>query len=560
MKQNRSAADREFARVTEEEWAWRNEQHLGAEAWVDAQLPAGLVDVSPEAQDARATRWRETLAAVDALPEDELSPDARTDREVYRHQLGTLLDAHEHRVFEAPCNSDQSFWQTGLEMGELYARRLEDADRYLQTLSELPRWFDQNTANMRAGIARGFAPPAVSMTGRDQPVQTIASASFADETPWLKPLAGRMGPAWDQRRAAATRLIEDAVIPAYRKLADFLTTDYLPALPTEIAAVPAHGEDYYAAQIRAFATMDLPAKQIHELGKQHVTAIEERMGDVAAQAGFGSAEEMRAFMRTDPQFYVTEPEQLLKEAAWHCKKFDALAHRFFGYLPRRRFAIIEPPPDIAPYYTYGRGGVGTYILNTYALDQRPLYSLPALTLHEAAPGHAFQIPFALEMDHLPDFRRLSYTSAYGEGWALYTEVLGEEMGLYETPFEVMGMLSYQMWRAVRMVVDPGIHALGWTREQAQRYLADHTAIGWHEVVTEIDRYISWPGQAVSYYLGKLVIEEGRLRAEQALGERFELPNFHDAVLSLGCVPLAVLERELDAFAASDGSSPLEGTW
>src|SRR5690606_29087597 len=211
------------------------------------------------------------------------------------------------------------------------------------------------------------------------------------------------------------------------------------------------------------------------------------------------------FMRTDDRFYVDTPRELLLEAAWQAKKFDAVVHRWFGRVPRQRFAIVEVPPDLARFWTFGRGGVDRYFLNTYRLRDRPLFSLPALTLHEAAPGHAFQVPLALEQTHHPEFLRENYLSAYGEGWALYTERLGVEMGMYETPYELMGMLCYQMWRAVRLVIDPGIHALGWSRERAQAFLRDNTAIGEHEIVTEVDRYITWPGQACSYYLGQLEI-------------------------------------------------------
>jgi uncharacterized protein (DUF885 family) len=241
-------------------------------------------------------------------------------------------------------------------------------------------------------------------------------------------------------------------------------------------------------------------------------------------------------------------------AAWIAKKFDAKASQYFGYLPRQRFAIRPVPPDQAPYYTAGRGGPGVYLVNTYNLPARALYSLPALTLHESAPGHAFQMPIALEQKGVPPFRR-AYISAFGEGWALYTERLGAEMGIYETPYEVFGMLSYQAWRASRLVVDTGIHAMGWTREQAQAYLRENTALAEHEVTTEVDRYISWPGQALSYYLGQMAIMEARAKAEKALGERFDIRAFHDTVLQLGSVPLPVLGARIDRFIAEGGKSP-----
>jgi uncharacterized protein (DUF885 family) len=261
------------------------------------------------------------------------------------------------------------------------------------------------------------------------------------------------------------------------------------------------------------------------------------------------------FLRTDPQFYVTTPQALLDRAAWTAKEFDGKAARWFGRLPRARFAIEPVPAELAPFYTAGRGGPGIYLVNTWDLPARPLYSLPALTLHESAPGHAWQIPFAAELEGLPAYRRNTYISAYGEGWALYAEALGEDMGLYHTPYEVFGMLSYQMWRAARLVVDTGIHAKGWTREQAQAFLRDNTALSNHEITTEVDRYIAWPGQALSYYMGELTFLAGRARAEKALGDRFDIRAFHDAMLSLGSVPLPMIDARVDRFIAEGGKGP-----
>jgi uncharacterized protein (DUF885 family) len=241
-------------------------------------------------------------------------------------------------------------------------------------------------------------------------------------------------------------------------------------------------------------------------------------------------------------------------AAWVAKKFDAKADQYFGYLPRRRFAILPVPDDQAPYYTAGRGGPGAYWVNTWNLPARALYSLPALTLHESAPGHAFQMPVAQEQKGLPPFRR-AYISAFGEGWALYSERLGTEMGIYETPYEIFGMLSYQAWRASRLVVDTGLHAKGWTRAQAQAYLHDNTALSSHEIETEVDRYISWPGQALSYYIGQMAIMDLRKKSEAALGAKFDIRAFHDTVLQLGSVPLPVLEARIAAFIADGGKSP-----
>ncbi|MGZ6015943.1 MAG: DUF885 domain-containing protein, partial [Phenylobacterium sp.] len=267
-----------------------------------------------------------------------------------------------------------------------------------------------------------------------------------------------------------------------------------------------------------------------------------------------------AFLRTDPQFYVKTPQELLNRAAWIAKRVDGKLPAYFGWLPRSRFGIEPVAPDIAPFYTSARGGTTTYLLNTYDLPSRPLYNLTALTLHESAPGHSLQGGLAEEQDRLPEFRRNVYISAYGEGWALYCERLGVEMGMYDTPYDRFGMLTFQMWRAARLVVDSGVHHKGWTREQAIAYLHDNTALADHDIEIEVDRYISWPGQALSYYLGMMAIVEARAKAEKALGPKFDIRAFHDTVLSMGSVPIPVLKARIDRFIAEGGKDPMPVTF
>ena len=268
-----------------------------------------------------------------------------------------------------------------------------------------------------------------------------------------------------------------------------------------------------------------------------------------------ASEAYTAILRTDPQFYAKTPQQLLDRAAWISKRVDGEVGKFIGTLPRGRFTIVEVPADIAPFWTAGRGGLGTYWLNTYDLPSRPLYNLPALTLHESSPGHSLQAALAQEQGEQPAFRRDNYISAYGEGWALYTEKLGKEMGIYETPYEDFGRLTYEMWRAARLVIDTGVHHKGWSRDQALAYLRDHTALSEHEVTTEVDRYISWPGQALSYKLGEIAIVRLRAEAERELGPKFDIKAFHDAVLKQGSVTLPVLESQIRAFIAASKAGP-----
>jgi uncharacterized protein (DUF885 family) len=556
MSDHASAAYQTFTELAEGEWAWRRREF--PDRSLDEPLDPRLPDVGPDAQDRRTARWTEVLTGLDQIDRSALSPEQAEDFDVYRYQISTLIGRQNFRLFERPANADSGFW---MELSGQSRRRLSSVDEtaaYLEWLHAIPRYIDQNIENMRAGVGRGFAPAQISMRGREATIRSVAEAGSAEETDFFQPLLTVPASVHDRDQLIKTagEMINSEVLPGYRRLLDFFIGEYLPALPSSIAAINGpDGEAFYASQLYEYATTDLTARQIHELGLDQVASIRAEMDQIATDVGFRNAAAMLAFMRTDPKFYATTPTELLRFAAWQAKKFDAVAHHYFGRLPRMRFGIEEPPPDLAPFYTFGRGGPHRYILNTYNLPARPLYSIPALTLHEAAPGHAFQIPFALEQIQHPEFRRKVYISAYGEGWGLYSERLGVEMGMYETPFEMMGMLSYQMWRAVRLVIDPGMHVLGWTRERAQDYLRDNTAISDHEIVTEVDRYIAWPGQATAYYLGMLKITEARRRAEQALGTAFDVRNFHDQVLSLGSVPLPVIDNAIDNFIAQGGKSP-----
>jgi uncharacterized protein (DUF885 family) len=552
--------DSRFDAVWRAEWQWRVAERLADEgpAKVDAQLP----DVSPAAHAKRTARWTQTMGALDTIDPATLSPAARENYLVYRQQIAGLLDDERFREWEKPVNGDSAFWSDlqGAARGS-FANGEPDYRAYLGQLGGHGRYIDGQIANLRAGLARGFTPPAIVMTGRDNPVAAIAEATDPTATVYWQPFAKLPASMPATTRAAlqadARRVIADTVVPAHRRLLAFLRGRYFPGLRTRLdASSYPDGAAYYQSRIRLYTTLDLTPAAIHAIGLAEVAKIRAEMATVKADAKFsGDLPAFLRFLRTDPRFYARTPDELLKEAAWHAKRFDALAPRWFGRMPRQRFAVVPVPPEIAPYYTAGRGGPGQYLVNTYDLPSRPLFQLPALTLHESAPGHAFQIPLAAENTALPAFRRNSYVSAYGEGWALYAERLGDEMGFYRDPYERFGMLSYQMWRAVRLVVDTGIHAQGWSRERAQAFLRDNTALSAHEVTTEVDRYIGWPGQALSYYLGQLAIQRARARAQAALGARFDIRAFHDTVLSLGSVPLPVLEARVQRFVVEGGKSP-----
>jgi uncharacterized protein (DUF885 family) len=550
------SANQRLAALYEAEYAWRTTQQAPNEDSPEATFH--LPDVGPRAQAEKLRRWTQTLAALDAINPAELSAEQRVNYAVYRGQVEALLNEQRFRDYEKPLTSDTSFWS---DLGYLARTPLQTEAQYrayLAMLAELPRYFDQNIANMRAGLARGFTPAQITLKGRDAGVAQVAEAKTPEESLFYEPfkIMPATIPAAKQAelRAEAAKAIRTHVVPAHAKLLAFLRNDYEPGARKSLAAYDLpDGRAYYASKVAEYTTQPLSAEQVHEIGLAEVAKIRARMHDVMQQVGFkGDLPAFLTFLRTDPQFYAKTPQELLNRAAWIAKTFDGKADQYFGHLPRRRFAIKPVPDDLAPFYTGGRGGPGIYLLNTYNLPARPLYSLPALTLHESAPGHAFQMPLAAENKALPAFRRDSYLSVYGEGWALYSEILGEEMGMYETPYELFGMLSYQGWRAARLVVDTGLHAKGWSREQAQAYLRDNSALADHEIVTEVDRYIAWPGQALSYYIGELAILNARARAEKALGERFDIRAFHDAILALGSAPVPEIDRRTDELIAAGG--------
>ncbi|KPF52767.1 hypothetical protein IP65_15670 [Novosphingobium sp. AAP1] len=554
-----TSADAAFYALADAEWTWRQAQFGDDEN--DDRPSYRLPDVSAAAQAAREARWAQTLKALDAIDQGALSPAARVNYAIYRYQIETLLSAQRFHEWEKPLNSDTTFWGNLADTARTPFRNESEARAYITMLHAVPRYFAQQMANMKAGLARGFTAPQVTLKGRDLSLLPITDAKTADANPFFEPfkaLPATIPPATAKALADEARTaITTEVVPAHRALFAYLRSDYLPHARTALAAqgLP-QGKDYYQAQIREYTTTDLTPDAIHQIGLAEVARIRAQMQEIMAQVGFtGDLPAFLAKLRSDPQFVASSPQDLLNRAAWIAKTFDGKAADWFGRLPRKRFAIRPVPADIAPFYTAGRGGPGVYLVNTWNLPARQLYSLPALTLHESAPGHAFQMSLASENKGLPAWRQRTYISAYGEGWALYCEKLGVEMGIYTTPYERFGMLSYQMWRAARLVVDTGIHAKGWTREQALAFLHDNTALSDHEIETETDRYIAWPGQALSYYLGEMAIVEDRARAEKALGDKFNIRAFHDAVLELGSVPLPVLHARIDRFIAEGGKGP-----
>lgn len=559
-----SSPQADFEALYAREWAFRTQEFP---AWTlppaERALLRDLGDVSAAAQQRRLAFWSALREELDALDPRALSPAARADLAVFRWQLESRVAGLEHRSWQMPMNSDSSFFATVAMMpGRSPLQSLEQAEAYLARLADIPRLFAQHLDNMRQGIAEGRTLPRVVLAGRDAAALAHAAGPVEDSVFWGP--VSRLPEAWPEAereglRDRARQIIAEQVQPAYAEVARFLREDYLPAARESLAALELpDGEAWYRAQIREYTTLDLDPHEIHRIGLAEVERILAEMDQIIAGLGFdGDRAAFIAYLRSDPKFYATTPDQLLARARDIAKRIDAELPRYFGTLPRRPYGIAAVPASIAPFYTAGRyvaaapgsAEPGWYWVNTYDLAARPLFNLPALTLHEAVPGHHLQAALAEEQGERPAFRRASYISAFGEGWALYAEWLGKEMGIYETPYEDFGRLSYEMWRACRLVVDTGIHAKGWTREQAIDYMTRHTGLSAHEIATEVDRYISWPAQALSYKLGELRIRDWRARAERELGTAFDLRDFHDTILALGSVPLGILDETLAAWMA-----------
>ncbi|MGH8166940.1 MAG: DUF885 domain-containing protein, partial [Woeseiaceae bacterium] len=465
----------------------------------------------------------EDLAFLDRLRAMEraaLSEDDRLNYDLFDFIVRSRTTLAPYKPYLIPILSDGGFHMRVQRMYEAMPfTTVRDYENYLSRLNKLEPYFDQNIANMREGLRTGMSQPKAILDGMEPsiagPIVDNANESIFF-TPFDSIPAHFSAEDRDRLQAAGIAAIENTVVPAYQRFLDFFRNEYKPGARDELgAATLPDGDAYYAELVKYFTTMDdATPESIHSLGLNEVARIRAEMDAIIRQVEFdGGFAEFIEFLRTDPRFYADEPRDLLKEASFIAKKIDGQMPAFFRTLPRLPYGVMAVPDDIAPNYTTGRywgapiGGRrgGYYMVNTYALDKRPLYELPALTAHEAVPGHHHQGALRQEIEAVPEFRRAFYPHAFGEGWGLYSEKLGIEFGIYETPYDHFGRLSYEMWRACRLVIDTGIHAEGWTREQALQYLAENTALSLHNVRTEVDRYIAWPGQALAYKRGELKI-------------------------------------------------------
>lgn len=552
----------ELYALFDEDWAARLvESPQFATSVGDHSRNDQLADVSLEAIERRVERRRDVLRRLEEIDVSGLSAADRINARMFERQLRSSVQGFEFGGYEMPLNADSGFHMGFARMHRPMPFRTADHyDDYIARMRAIPAYFEQQQGHMRAGIERGFTLPRVTLEGYEDTISAHIVDEPQDSAFWapFEEVPASVGEMDLERILTdAEAAITDAVVPAYQGFYDFFVGEYLPGARETIGAsdLP-DGQAYYADQVRWFTTLDVTPQEVHEIGLSEVARIRAEMAEVIRETGFeGSYAEFLDFLRSDPRFYPKTAQELLERAAWIAKTMDGKLPSLFATLPRVPYTVEPVPDHMAPKYTAGRyvsapynsTQPGIYWVNTYNLPSRPLYPLAALTLHEAVPGHHLQTALAAEMDAVPEFRRHDYLSAFGEGWALYAEYLGLEAGIYEDPYSNFGRLTYEIWRACRLVVDTGVHALGWTRQQMLDYLAENTALSLHEVTTETDRYISWPGQALAYKIGELKIRELRARAEEALGADFDVRHFHDAVLANGSVPLDILEELINAW-------------
>ena len=529
------------------------------ESYDENEYPLGLFSKEHYKKEAKyAKEQLIRLAKIDVI---FLSETESISLKLLKFQLQDTIDYFEFEMYLNPLLSDSGF-HTNFSFMVRPFQNYEQVKDYLTKLNAIPSRVSQFLPLLREGLEKGVSQPSVIFNGyessyNDHIVESFEKSYFYQPFNNLpKTLTSTQK---DSVLIAAKVAITTNVIPQFKLVKTFFEDEYFPKTRTSIGiSETPNGNAYYQNRINYYTTStQYSADDIHSIGLQEVARIKTEMEKIISELNFqGSFSEFLNFLRTDPQFYATSPEQLLMIARDMAKRADEQLPRFFKTLPRKPYGVAPVPDAIAPKYTTGRY-VGTsknstdpgyYWVNTYDLSSRPLYVLPSLTVHEAVPGHHLQSSLNLELgDSIPQFRKDTYLSAYGEGWGLYCEFLAEEMGMYTTLYEQFGKLTYEMWRACRLVVDTGIHAKGWTREQVIAYMAENTALSIHEINTETDRYISWPGQALSYKIGEIKIRELRKKAEIELGSSFDIREFHEVVLEQGTVTLSILENRVNNY-------------
>jgi uncharacterized protein (DUF885 family) len=560
----------DFKALLDEHYAWLLR---GSPAYATAlgvrDYDDQIEDLSAATRDRRAAEAAAFLARLERIPEAQLSPADRVNRAILRRSLQDAVEANRHGQRTMLFTTYSGWHQSYADLGNgVPLRTKADYQSYLTRLELYPKLSDTALEISAEAVRGGYVLSCTVLPGYEKTITGLvvedpAKSRFYE--PFTRSRPVDVGEAeWAAMQARARKAVTDVIHPALARHRDFYLGTYQPkcARSDSISSQPG-GREYYAFRVRQETTTDLTPDQIHDIGLKESARIRAAMDKVAKDAGFASREAFIRELRTNPKYYARTPAELMAAAAVTTKAIDGKMPGFFRTLPRLSYGLREIPPETAEgtttaYYMQGSpesGIAGTYYVNTSKLDQRPLWELPALSLHEAVPGHHHQIALQQEVE-LPPFRRnFMYFTAFTEGWGLYAESLGEEMGLYDTPAKKMGQLSYQAWRASRLVVDTGIHAKGWDKAKAVAFMRENTALTDANIDAEVNRYISWPGQALAYKLGELKIRELRAKAEKALGARFDLRRFHDAVLLQGSVPLDVLETQVNAWLETERARP-----
>ena len=523
------------------------------------KYPLGLV--TREHYKEEADFANELLLRLSLIDTAYLDENDKISFKLLGFKLQDIVDYYEFERFLNPLLSDAGFHSSlGYMVRPLY--NYDQVKGYLDKLNAIPNYVDQHFINLREGLSKGVSQPLVIFKGYESTYNDHITKDYKDNY-FYSPF-NNLPDDLDQSEIDSIlyegqKAVEESVIPEFKRIKEFFENEYFPNTRTKIGISEiVNGVDYYQNRINFYTTSkSYNADKIHEIGLGEVSRIKEEMIKIISDLKFnGSFDDFFKFLRTDDRFYAKTPKELLMFARDISKRIDAQLPKFFRTLPRKPYGVAPVPDAIAPKYTGGRY-VGTsknstepgyYWVNTYNLKSRTLYTIPALTAHEGVPGHHLQGSLNNELgDSIPRFRRNLYLSAFGEGWGLYSEFLANDMGIYTTKYEQFGKLTYEMWRACRLVVDTGIHAMGWKREEAVEYLAKNTALSFHEINTEVDRYISWPGQALSYKIGEIKIRELRKKAKDQLGNKFDIRDFHEVILSQGTVTLSILEERINKY-------------
>ncbi|MFD1613007.1 DUF885 domain-containing protein [Sphingomonas tabacisoli] len=556
----------DLAAVLKDHWAWflqTNPEYataLGVRSYDDR-----ISDLSLAEADRQAKQAQVFLDRLKAIPDAGLSPTERTNKAILSRLLSEQVEGNKYGERQILFTTYYGWHQSAAELANNVPFATHaDYESYLTRLAQYPKLNAEALKITRDAVAQGYVQPCDALSGYEKTIIGVVAEDPAKSRfyqPFLGNRPADMSEAeWSAMKARAAKLVTDVLNPEYRKFYDFYTKDYAPKCRKTVgASAMPNGAAWYAYRARVMTTTDKTPEEIHQIGLSEVKRIRAEMDAVAKQAGYASREAFIQELRTNPKYYAKTPEELLAVAALQAKRNDGKLPQYFGRLPRLPYGIKPIPAETAETTTtaYAQAGslasglASTYWVNTSKLNQRPFWELPALTTHEAMPGHLFQLGLQQELE-LPDFRKYEASfTAFVEGWALYTERLGIEMGVYDTPEKQMGRLSYEMWRACRLVVDTGMHAKGWTKAQAVAFMKDNTALTDANIEAEVNRYISWPGQALAYKMGELKIRELRARAEAALGPKFDIKRFHDAVLGQGPVPLDVLDAQINEWIAGE---------